>query len=109
MSATLESTTAPTKRPRPRIHQTQNFIGGQWVPAQSGKTFDTLDPANEEVIASVPDGDAADVDLAVKAARKQFETATAQTKELTALAQKVATETSEPLKAGMTSAFKKVS
>ena len=61
------------KRSRPRIHQTQCFIGGQWVPAQSGKTFDTLDPATEEVIASVAEGDAADVDLAVKAARQQFE------------------------------------
>ena len=33
---------------------------------------------------------------------------TAQSKELTALAQKVATETTEPIKEGMTSAFKKV-
>jgi aldehyde dehydrogenase (NAD+) len=74
MATVLESTTLPTKRSRPRIHQTQCFIDGQWVPAQSGKTFDTLDPATEEVIASVAEGDAADVDLAVKAARKQFET-----------------------------------
>lgn len=49
------------------------------------------------------------IELSTAYARKQFETATAQTKELTALAQKVATETAEPLKAGMTSAFKKVS
>ncbi len=48
------------------------------------------------------------VELSTTHARKQFETATAQAKELTALAQKVATETAEPLKAGMTSAFKKV-
>jgi aldehyde dehydrogenase (NAD+) len=72
--ATVTEPVAPAKRPRPRIHQTQCFIGGQWVPSQSGKTFDTLDPATEEVIASVAEGDAADVDLAVKAARKQFET-----------------------------------
>src|SRR5689334_4060189 len=58
---------------RPRIHQTQCFIGGQWVPAQSGKTFDTINPATEEVIASVAEGDAADIDLAVKAARAQFD------------------------------------
>src|SRR5437667_991477 len=62
-----------TKTPGPRIHQTQCFIGGQWVPAQSGKTFGTIDPATEEVIASVAEGDAADVDLAVKAARKAFD------------------------------------
>jgi aldehyde dehydrogenase (NAD+) len=74
MATVLESTTIPAKRQRPKIHQTQCFIGGQWVPAQSGKTFDTLDPATEEVIASVAEGDAADVDLAVKAARKEFET-----------------------------------
>jgi len=59
--------------PRPKIHQTQCFIGGQWIPAQSGKTFDTLNPATEETIASVAEGDAADIDLAVKAARKQFD------------------------------------
>ncbi len=72
--ATVTEPVAKATRPRPRIHQTQCFIGGQWVPAQSGKTFDTLDPATEEVIASVAEGDAADVDLAVKSARKQFET-----------------------------------
>src|SRR5262249_16109466 len=41
-------------------------------------------------------------------ARKQFDALPAQTKELTALAQKVATESTEPIKAGVTSAFKKV-
>jgi phasin len=48
------------------------------------------------------------VELSTSHARQQFETATAQAKELTALAQKVATETVEPIKAGVTSAFKKV-
>jgi aldehyde dehydrogenase (NAD+) len=71
LSTAIDSPKAKT--PRPRIHQTQCFIGGQWVPAQSGKTFDTLNPATEEVIASVAEGDAKDIDLAVKAARKQFD------------------------------------
>src|SRR5256885_4928495 len=71
MATAVEPPKAQT--PRPRIHQTQCFIGGQWIPAQSGKTFDTLDPSTEEVIASVAEGDAADIDLAVKAARKQFD------------------------------------
>lgn len=62
-----------SRRARPRIHQTECFIGGQWVPARSGKTFDTVDPATEETIAQVAEGDAADIDLAVKAARKQFD------------------------------------
>ena len=48
------------------------------------------------------------VELSTGYARKHFETLTAQTKELTALAQKVATETVEPLKEGVSSAFKKV-
>jgi acyl-CoA reductase-like NAD-dependent aldehyde dehydrogenase len=49
------------------------LIGGKWVSAKSGKTFETINPANEEVLALVPDGDKADVDEAVKAARKAYE------------------------------------
>ena len=49
------------------------------------------------------------VELTSVHTRKQFETLTAQSKELSALAQKVATETAEPMKAGMTKAFSKVS
>ncbi|MGH7933043.1 MAG: aldehyde dehydrogenase family protein [Candidatus Binataceae bacterium] len=49
------------------------LIGGKWVPAKSGKTFETLNPANEEILALVAEGDKADVDEAVKAARKAFE------------------------------------
>ena len=48
------------------------------------------------------------VELSTSHARKHFETLTAQTKELTALAQKVTTETSEPVKESFTKAFKKV-
>ncbi|MGA3204152.1 MAG: aldehyde dehydrogenase family protein [Bryobacteraceae bacterium] len=50
------------------------FIDGKWVPAQSGKTFAVEDPATEEIIAHVPAGDKADIDLAVAAARRAFET-----------------------------------
>ena len=49
------------------------LIGGKWVSAKSGKTFETINPANEEVLALVPEGDKADVDEAVKAARKAYE------------------------------------
>src|ERR1700729_2971423 len=49
------------------------LIGGKWVPAKSGKTFETLNPATEEVLALVAEGDKADVDEAVKAARKALE------------------------------------
>jgi len=65
---------APKKTRKPQVHQTQCFIGGQWVPAKSGKTFQTINPATEEVIADVAEGDAADIDAAAKAAREQFET-----------------------------------
>ena len=49
------------------------LIGGKWVSAKSGKTFETLNPATEEVLALVAEGDKADVDEAVKAARKALE------------------------------------
>ena len=47
------------------------------------------------------------IELSSAHARKQFEALTAQSKELGALAQKVATETAEPIKAGMNKAFNK--
>lgn len=48
------------------------------------------------------------VELSTAHARSQFDAVSAQTKELTSLAQKVTADTVEPLKAGFTSAFKKV-
>ena len=68
MSTTLEPTST-----RPQVKQTNCFIGGEWVPSASGKTFDTINPATEEVIAQVAEGDAEDVDLAVQAARNALE------------------------------------
>src|SRR5580658_199957 len=50
------------------------FIDGKWVAAKSGKTFPVEDPATEETIAYVPAGEKADIDLAVAAARRAFET-----------------------------------
>src|SRR5215468_10619738 len=49
------------------------LIDGRWVTASSGKTFDSIDPATGEVLARVAEGDRADIDLAVKAARRAFE------------------------------------
>jgi delta 1-pyrroline-5-carboxylate dehydrogenase len=49
------------------------LIGGQWVEAVSGKTFDTFNPANGQVLAKVAEGDAEDINRAVAAARKAFE------------------------------------
>lgn len=48
------------------------------------------------------------IELSTAHARKQFESLSEQTKELAALAQKVATDTSEPIKTGFDKAFKKV-
>ena len=52
------------------------FIGGRWVEAASGKTFDTIDPATGEVLARVAEGAAEDIDRAVAAARKAFDRGT---------------------------------
>ncbi len=51
----------------------QMFINGQWTEAASGKTFDTPNPATGETLARIAEGDAEDIDRAVKAARKAFE------------------------------------
>jgi acyl-CoA reductase-like NAD-dependent aldehyde dehydrogenase len=49
------------------------LIGDAWVEAGSRKTFEVRDPATGRVIASVPEGDAGDIDLAVRAARRSFD------------------------------------
>src|ERR1700729_1738726 len=49
------------------------LINGQWVPAISGKNFPTYNPATGDVLAQVAEGDRADIDQAIKAARKAFD------------------------------------
>src|SRR5271165_4131561 len=51
----------------------QLFIGGQWANAASGRTFETPNPATGETLAQVAEGEAEDIDRAVKAARRAFE------------------------------------
>ena len=58
----------------PKIRQTNMFIGGKWQESRGGKRFPTLNPVNETVIAEIAQGNEADVDAAVKAARAAFET-----------------------------------
>src|SRR3989337_2586593 len=65
--------TVTEKVARPKIQQTECFIGGKWLPSASGKTFDTIHPATEEVICQVAEGDKEDVDAAVDAAREAFD------------------------------------
>ncbi len=50
-----------------------NYIDGKWVPAASGKTFPSYDPATGELIGTVPESDAADVARAVEAAAQAFD------------------------------------
>jgi len=50
------------------------LIDGKWKNAKSGKKFDVVDPATGQTIAAVAEADAADVDEAVKVARRTFET-----------------------------------
>lgn len=49
------------------------YIGGQWVESESGETRQIVNPANNEVLAVVPEGNINDVRLAVKAAREAFD------------------------------------
>ncbi|HVF86575.1 MAG TPA: betaine-aldehyde dehydrogenase [Pyrinomonadaceae bacterium] len=51
----------------------QLFIDGKWVDAESGKTFETPNPATGATLAEVAEADKADVDKAVAAARRAFE------------------------------------
>ncbi len=52
---------------------TKFFINGTWVPAGSGRTIEVIDSINEEVMATIPAGTAADVDAVVEAAAAAFE------------------------------------
>ena len=70
----MATAVAPQTSKLPPIRHTECFIGGKWTPSVSGKTFETVNPATEEVIAQVAEGDKTDVDLAAKAARAAFET-----------------------------------
>src|ERR671938_20054 len=65
------SSAQPAAADTPRKYQL--FIGGQWVDAESGKTFETPNPATGQTLAEVAEGDKADIDKAVAAARRAFE------------------------------------
>src|SRR4249920_969921 len=51
----------------------QLFINGQWADAASGKTFATPNPATGDTLANIAEGDAEDIDCAVRAAPRAFE------------------------------------
>ncbi len=65
--------TLTARTPTPKIRQTRLLIDNQWVDPVEGGSFETVNPANGEAIAQVAAGTAADVDKAVKAARRALE------------------------------------
>ncbi len=67
------ATITEPRRGTSRSLQTQLLIDGEWRDGASGRTFETINPATEEMIAEVAEGDSADIDLAVKAARRAFD------------------------------------
>ena len=56
-----------------KLEEYKMFINGKWVDSESKKTFETLNPENNEPWAKVPESNAKDVDNAVRAAQKAFE------------------------------------
>jgi len=56
----------------PEVKYTKLFINNEFVDSISKKSFETINPATEEIICQVAEGDKADVDAAVKAARDAF-------------------------------------
>ena len=64
----------PAQAPRaPQVKDQPLLIGGKWIDSVSGKTFATINPSTGQTICQVAEGDKADVDMAVKAARQAFE------------------------------------
>ena len=74
MSAPATPSPAPVPRqPDDLQREFRMLIDGEWVKARSGATFSCVDPFTEETWGRVPRADAADVDAAVKAARRAFD------------------------------------
>ncbi|SEP19170.1 NAD-dependent succinate-semialdehyde dehydrogenase [Aquisalimonas asiatica] len=55
-----------------QLLKTQAYIGGEWAPATSSATFDVINPATGDVLASVPDMNAADTKQAIAAAEQAW-------------------------------------
>ncbi len=72
------STSSPQAGIRPELASwlakpKRNLIGGKWLPAASGKVFEVYNPADGSVLTRVPDSAHEDIDHAVAAARRAFE------------------------------------
>jgi acyl-CoA reductase-like NAD-dependent aldehyde dehydrogenase len=55
------------------VERFQNYIGGKFVDAGDGRTFDSLDPYAGEAWAAIPEGSTEDIDHAVAAARSALQ------------------------------------
>ncbi len=71
MTATV---TAPKAFAPPKVRDQKLLIDGKWVDSASGKTFETINPTTGDAVCCVAEADKADVDVAVKAARRALET-----------------------------------
>jgi aldehyde dehydrogenase (NAD+) len=71
----MATATAPVRHSAStvKVGPTQLLIDGKWVNSVSGRTFETINPTNGDVIAHVAEGEAVDVNKAVKAARRAFD------------------------------------
>lgn len=69
----IEYAPAPESRSIVKLRKSYgHFINGEFVDSIDGSEYKTINPASEEVLATIADGSDADVDAAVKAARKAF-------------------------------------
>ncbi len=73
MNMPVDTSILPDLRKDLSAKSRELFIDGKFQPAQSGETFAVIDPATGEEFASVASGGPGDIDLAVKAARKCFD------------------------------------
>ncbi|OMP88595.1 Succinate-semialdehyde dehydrogenase, mitochondrial [Diplodia seriata] len=62
----------PFKLNRPDLLETNAYVGGQFVPAQSGSTFEVIDPGTDKPWARVSDNAAVDVSATVQSAHDAF-------------------------------------
>src|SRR6478735_1746311 len=69
MQVETKTVVEPIVKPFDCLH----YIDGKFVESVDGKTFNNVNPVTEEVYGTVAEGSAADIDLAVKAAKRAFE------------------------------------
>src|SRR5205085_6090457 len=72
MAVETQAPPQPTHDHEP-INRDRLYIAGEWVEPQGSGTFEVIDSTTEQVVGTIPAGDASDVDRAVPAARAAFE------------------------------------